>query len=220
MHVEPLRHLEQHAAPMLFAAIRRQGGPGGVALRRFQRRGIAGFVGEPCRDLPGIAPLPFGDSYVGIGRNAGQPVEFASETRSVECRGLGFLDPPDRAALHEQAFDRIERRQRVMARLQRLHLVRDPEQIAEEILDVRRQFDEQIRLSLMLEPVRIAPRRHQPIVQSNIAVGEMANKRPIDAYETVAIIEIGETEAVRENKIGHQGKDPAEKARRRAAACS
>jgi hypothetical protein len=33
----------------------------------------------------------------------------------------------------------------------------------------------------------------------------MAHERPIDPHETAAIIEIGETEAMRENEIGHTG---------------
>ncbi len=42
-------------------------------------------------------------------------------------------------------------------------------------------------------------------MQPGIDFREMANKRPIDPRETAAIIEIGETEAMRENEIGHIG---------------
>ena len=73
--------------------------------------------------------------------------------------GVRFLDPLDGAALHEQPLDRIERRQLVVARLQCPNLGADPEQLAEEILDMGRQIDEQVGFGRMPEPVRIAPRR-------------------------------------------------------------
>ena len=92
-----------------------------------------------------------------------------------------------------------------MTRLQCPHVGRDAEQPAKEILDMWRQIDNEVRLGRMLEPVRIAPCRHQPLMQPGIDFREMANKRPIDPRETAAIIEIGETEAMRENEIGHIG---------------
>ena len=92
-----------------------------------------------------------------------------------------------------------------MTRLQCLHLGRDVEQPAKEILDMRRQIDNQVRLGRMPEAFRIAPCRHQPLMQPGIDFHEMADKRPIDPNETGAIIEIGETETMRENEIGHTG---------------
>ncbi len=201
LHVEPLRHLEQHAAAVLFPALGRQSGPGGVALRQVERGGVAGFVVEPARDMPGIAPLPRRDAIDGA---AAQRVQLLREGRAVDRRRVCLLDALDRAALHEQPLDRIERRQRVVARLQRANLGSDAEQRAEEILDMRRQFDQQLRFRRMSEPVRIAPPRHQPVVQRNICFGEMRDKGAIDAHEAVAIVKIGEREPVREKEIGHE----------------
>ncbi len=145
---------------------------------------MAVLVVEPPRDMLGVAPLPFGNRLAR--RSADQPVELAGEARPVEGGGVGFLDPLDRAALHEQPLDRIERRQFVMARLQRPHLDGNAEQMPKEILDMRRQIDQQVGFARMPEPVRIAPRRHQPLVQRGIALGQMRDKSPVEAHEPVA----------------------------------
>ena len=98
-----------------------------------------------------------------------------------------------------------------MARLQCPYLFGDPEQIAEKVFDVRGQLDEQIGFRLAPKPLRIAPRRHQPIVQRDITFGEMANKHPIDARQTVAVVEVGEIQAVRENEVGHREQRSSER---------
>ena len=57
----------------------------------------------------------------------------------------------------------------------------------------------------MPEPVRIAPRRHQPAVQRGIALRQMRHESPVEAREPVAVIQIGERKPVFEDEIGHTG---------------
>ena len=99
-------------------------------------------------------------------RLADQRLELARQRRAVDARPRRFLDPLDGAALHEQALDRIERRQRVMPRLQRPHLGRDAEQLAEKILEMRRQIDQQIEF---VEP--LDARRDRAVPSSACCAG-------------------------------------------------
>ncbi len=92
-----------------------------------------------------------------------------------------------------------------MPRLQGPHLGRDPEQLAEKILDMRRQIDDEVRFGRMPEPLRIAPRRHQSMVQRSIAFGKMADKRPIDPHQPVAVVKIGERKFVFQAEVEHPG---------------
>ena len=152
--------------------------------------------------MPGIAPFPLRDVPA-----EPPPISASSsprEGRAVDCRGVRFLDAFDRASLHKQALDRIERRQIVMARLQRPHLRRDAEQLAEEILDMRRQLDQQIQFPGVPKGLGIAPRRHQPVMQRAIRRREIRDESPIDAHETVAVVEVGEGEREWQRQIGHR----------------
>ena len=176
MHIEPVRHLEKDAAPMFAAAFRSQRRPGGVALRNLQRTGIGGLVLQPLRDMLGIAPLPLGDWFVG-GR-ADQPVEVAGQPGPVDRHCIGFFDALDSAPLYEQPLDRVERCQFVMARLQHSQLGCDPEQLAEEIFEMGREIDQQVRFVEPLDRVGVAPSRHQPVMQTDITLGQVTQQTP------------------------------------------
>jgi hypothetical protein len=91
-----------------------------------------------------------------------------------------------------------------MRRRQSPHLARNAEQLADKILEMRRQIDQQVRFLARFQRRRVAPRRHQAIVQLHLAGREMRDKSTIQAHEPVAIVKIGEHEAVLENKIRHQ----------------
>ncbi len=186
---------------MLLPARRRQGRPGRVALRQIERRGVPGLVVEPGCDTLGKAPLPCPDI---LQRPAHQRIELRGEPRPVERCRFGFLHALDGAALDEEPLHRIERRQFVVARLQRADFGADPEQRPEEILDMRRQIDNQIGFGRMPEPVGVAPRRHQPGVQCLIRVGEFGDKGAIEPQKPLAIIEIGEFKPVFQVDFGHR----------------
>ena len=199
MHVEPVRHFEQHAAPVLAPALGRQCRPGGVALSRCQRRRIPSLILEPVRDAFGIAPLPRLRRW-----RAQQIVELAREPRSVDRDGVGLLDSLGGAALHEQPLDRIERRQLVMTRLQLPDLGRDAEQLADKIFEMRSEIDQQVRFLAPLDGIRVAPRRHQAVMQIDIGFAQMTNKRSIEAQEPIAVVKIGEREPALQGEIGHR----------------
>ena len=150
----------------------------------------------------GIAPLPRPDRF--IRRRVDQPIEVARQPGSVDRHGIGFFDALDGAPLHEQPLDRVERRQFVMVRLQCPYLGCDPEQLADEIFEMGREIDQQVGFVEALDDVRAAPRRHQPVVQTDLGFGKMGNKCPIQPNETVAIIKIGEREPVLEGEVGHR----------------
>ena len=81
--------------------------------RAGQRLRIGGLVLEPISDMPGVTTLPLRNRFTG--RRAHEPVEIRGQPRPVDRRSVGFFDSPDGAALNKQPFDRIERRQVVMA---------------------------------------------------------------------------------------------------------
>ena len=201
VHVEPMRDLEQHAAPVLVPAFGGQCRPGGITLRDVERLRIASLVLEPFSDVLGIAPLPLWNRF--IGRRAHDPIQVAGQPGPVDRHGIAFLDALDGAPLNKQTLDRIERRQLVMARLQLSDLGFDPEQPADKVLQMRREIDQQVGFLEPLDRVGVAPRRHHPFMQSDIAPGQVGNKRPIEPHEAVAIIKIGEREPVLEDEIGH-----------------
>ena len=122
---------------------------------------------------------------------------------AVERASLGFLDLLHGAALHKEALDRKKRRQLVVARLQCAHLTGDPEQLAEEILDMRREIDEQVAFGLAVERLRLGAPRHQPRVQTDIGGREVRDKGAIEPDQPVALVKIGKTEPVFQGEVGH-----------------
>ncbi len=48
--------------------------------------------------------------------------------------------------------------------LQRPHFVRDAEQLADKVFEMRGQIDEKVRLGLALQRVRLPARRHKPVM--------------------------------------------------------
>ncbi len=107
LHVEPVRHLEQHPAPVFAVALVRQCRPGGVALCRDERLGIGGLVGEPVGNVLGVAPFPGGDRLLFVGGHTHQVIELEGEARPVERCGVFLLYPLDRAALNKEPLDRV-----------------------------------------------------------------------------------------------------------------
>ena len=84
----------------------------------------------------------------------------------------------------------------MVPRLQGPHLVRNSEQLADEILQMRCKIDEEVRVSITVNRVGIAAGRHQPVVQRRVAFCEMRNKRPIEAQQALTLVKIGERKPV------------------------
>ena len=76
-----------------------------------------------------------------------QRFQLGGERRAVDRARLFLGDSADGFFLNEFALQRVQRFERVVPRLQRAHLGRDPEQLADEILDMRRQIDQSDRRS-------------------------------------------------------------------------
>ena len=112
----------------------------------------------------GVAPLPDRDRDLLVRWRAHQAVELAGEARPVELLGIGFLDPPYRAALHKQALDRVERSELMVTCLQRPHFVGDAEQLADKVFEMRGQIDEKVRLGLALQRARLPACCHKPVM--------------------------------------------------------
>ncbi len=126
--------------------------------------------------------------------------ERGGERRTVKRSSLPRRHPLDGTALHEEPLDGVERSQLVMPRLQRSDLRRDGEEIADEILKMRREIDDELGLGFGLERAGIAPRGEQPVVQLDIAGGEMRDEQRVDAREAIAAVEIVELQTVLEGE--------------------
>jgi hypothetical protein len=137
-----VRNLEQHAAPVPVLARRAMGRPGGVARRDVERLGVLGFVAHADFDL-------FGEAQ--FGERAAEPaLELGAQRLAVEAFGLFGGEFLGGATLHEQALDRVDRRQRPVARAQGCDLGGNPNQLGEKIVQHQRQREDQILLRLDL----------------------------------------------------------------------
>ena len=136
---------------------------------------------------------------------AEQGFELAPQSRSVETRGLIGTEFLGGAALHEQPLDRIERGQRVMAGAQRPHLVGDAEQLGDELLQHRREFDDEIGFRLAGHLFRRRARRHQPVVQLRILRLEEIHEVAVEAHQAVAAMKVREPQIAPEGQaLSHQ----------------
>ena len=81
-----------------------------------------------------------------------------------------------------------------MLRGQRLHFTLDREQARQEIVQVRRERDQQLGLGLGRKRLRCRAGRVQPFVQGRVGFAEKGQERGIDASETLAGVEVFETE--------------------------
>src|SRR5207248_5534616 len=84
---------------------------------------------------------------------------------------------------------------------------RNPEKLADEILEMGCQIHNNIGLGLMLNCVGIASRRHQPGVKFGVGIGEVSDEGAIEPNEAIAVVKIGERNSVLEDEVGHQGSD-------------
>ena len=90
-----------------------------------------------------------------------------------------------------------------MARGQGLDGSADIEQPGDEILELGRQGDQQLRLAFGIEHARVRPRRHQSSSQVRSAGGEMGAEQAIDPGQPFRLVKIGEAQSVGERQFGH-----------------
>src|ERR1051325_10618043 len=92
-----------------------------------------------------------------------------------------------------------------MPRLQGPYLGGDAEQLAEEILEMRREIDQEIALGLAIDRFRIGATRYQPVVQGRVGRGEMRDKGAVEPDQPGALEKVGKREPVLQGEIGHAG---------------
>jgi len=99
-------------------------------------------------------------------------------------------------ALHEEPLDGIERRELVVALRQRARLGLDAEEPRDEILDVRRQRDQEVGFLPRLELREVAPRRQQARVQAGVGfLLQESEEGGVDTQEALALVQVGESDA-------------------------
>jgi hypothetical protein len=147
MHrIQLVRRFEQHAGPMLLASCRRERGPCRILQREIQRLGMASLVLLPSQYVPCKCEL------------AERLTEcrlkcFAKRFAVERCRVCG-LDLVHGLALHEVALHAEQRGKLVMPRRQRRYRIFDAEHPRDEIIDVRRERDQQFGCRLGRQCIR------------------------------------------------------------------
>ncbi len=192
LRVDLVRNLEQHAVPVELAALRGVHGPGGIAGGEIERRGVLHLVLHPALD--GLGKAQLGELA------ADQRLERGGERRAVERRSLLGTVLLRRAPLHEQPFHRVERVKRLMTGDERAQFGGDTEQLAEEVLELRRELDDQVGFRLARCRIRRGTRRQQPDVQIGIAHREEIDEPAIEARQTFAMVEILESQVEAEDE--------------------
>ena len=161
-------------------------------MREIERRRIGILVVLPARDRIRERPLECLD----VGRRTEQRSELCAQVLAVERGGCVGLVRVHRLALHELALDRVKRRERVMACLERLYFRGDAEQTGEKILDVRCERNEKRRLVLHRQSVGRYARSREASRESRVGGLEVGEKQRVDARRSPTRIEIRERESM------------------------
>ncbi len=99
-----------------------------------------------------------------------------------------------------------------MARLKRAHFACDAEKISDEILEMRREFDQQVGFRLDVERFGIGARGHEAFGQCCAAGFEMSEEGGVEPHQPLAPVQILESQSVFETKFGHCDAVSAERA--------
>ena len=141
LHVELVRHLEQNAVVMFRAVPAGESAAHAAYCCAIASCAACSASSSSQRETCSTK-LCFGERLVE------QRLQLSAERRSVDRRRLLRGHSADGLLLDEFALQRIQRFERVVPRLQRANFGGDPEQLADKILDVRRQVDDQIGVRL------------------------------------------------------------------------
>ena len=201
--IELARGAEQHAPAVVGAPRLRVRRPGRVAQREVEPRGVVRLVLLPAGHRLREREL----AVVAGHRAADRRLEFAAQRGAVESsRHVGPVGI-HRLALDEQALDRVQRGEFVVARGECPRFGLDPEQRDEEVLELRGERDQQRRLVLGGERSRLAARGREANCKVRVAGGEVRQEQRIDPLGALDRVEIGEGEAIgkRERGVGGGG---------------
>ena len=197
LRVDLRRNLEQHALGVASLPLRRMHRPGGVAGGKVERLGALRLGLHPGIDM--LRETQFGEFAADERRERG------TQGCPVEGRGLGGTVFPGRAPLHEQALDRVERRQFFMTRPQIGDLAGDPEQRGDEIFEFRRKLNDELGFRLARNALRHCAGCLQACGGVRVARGQEFEEPAVDLCQSVAAIEIVEMQAEAEMKtLRHQ----------------
>ncbi len=178
--------LEEHPCAIALAACIGEERPRGIAEREIEVLGVIGLVAHPVGHR--VREFQFVEC-------AAQPLREGGFQRcAVEGRSFGRLVLRHRLALHELAFDGINRREHVVPLGQREHRVRDPKELRQEPLEMRADREDQRRFAFRVERGGIGARREQSLVQRGIRSGQEFEKAGVESEEAVAAVKIRELE--------------------------
>ena len=141
--VDLARRLEQHAGGVVVRASFSQKGPGSIFECQVQAAGKAGFVGLPALHLARESQFEGCDIACG---SADQAAQFGTKGGAVKACGRRRIMGLGGLALHELALDFEQRRQFMVAFGQGAYFGRNAEELAQKIVHVRAQAQQQLRL--------------------------------------------------------------------------
>lgn len=182
VHVELVGRFEENSGMMPRLTLGSEHGPLRVASGGGQFGFVVRFAVKPAGDVTGERSLR---------------QRFAQESFEIRSYGLGIkhqrLFPGDigeRFALDEAALYRIERSEMMVALLKSPHVWRDVEKIADKILKMRRERDDELRGMLRIERGRIFASGQQMRRQFRGAGTQVLEKRFVHARQSFAGVEI------------------------------
>ncbi len=190
VHVELVGRLEENARAVLRFALGSQRGPRGIERGETEGLSVIGLGFEPALDVIGEVQL--------VERPKQKRFEFGRDSETID--GCGFFGrvAGEGFALHESALDGIERGEFVMVRLGFAQFALDAEELADEVLKIRCQFDEEFRRRFGRQRGRIAASIAKPLVQGGRGFGELFEEQGVDFREARVLVEILKGEAKRQ----------------------
>jgi len=113
----------------------------------------------------------------------------ARQDRGVDLAGL-LGGPTGNSTLDELALHGVQGCQRRMPALQLAKLGLDPEELTDEIFQVRGQFDDQLGLGLRRQPRRVPACRFQSSMEFRGAVKELIQEGVVQLEQALSSIKI------------------------------
>ncbi len=128
----------------------------------------------------------------------GSPSSVQLGGLGVEVRDVLGLEFRQRLALHEQPLDAEDRRELVVPFGQRARLGLDAEQLRHEVLELRRQRDQQFGFGLRRERLGRGARRAQCIAQRRVRRGDEVEELRVEAPQALVLVEVRKIEPERQ----------------------
>ena len=182
MLIQFMGHLEENVAMMFSNSGGRERGPGGVAGGGLDARRVLGFVFEPTRHML--------EERLLSQRFAEERFQFRGQRGPLDGDGLFLGDAGDSALLDEFTFEGEQRRERVVAGGERLDLAGDTEKLAQEIFQMRREFDDEFGLILGGDGFGVGAGVGQARVEVGVGGGQMVQKNVIQTHQSFAAVEV------------------------------